>query len=236
MENINVATLLGHLSVYLFVWVFAITAQAAVTAWMANRFGDDTAKLHGRVTLNPFVQADLVGTIIIPGLAFVLGWVGGGIPFLAWGKGVPIDSSKFRQPKIAGVMVALASVFTNIGLALISFGILKAMYVAGISNHETLSAVIGRASWTTAESSWFAPLESILWYALLLNLALAIISLIPVPPLAGGAVWAAILPAKYRPTLKKIEPFGMIIVLMLLYFGVLGYFLNPLLSIMLNLL
>lgn len=80
--------MLGHLSVYLFVWVFAITCRAAATAWAANYFGDQTAKNAGRISLNPFVQSDLIGTIIIPIVGFVFGWLnpGLGIPFLAWGR------------------------------------------------------------------------------------------------------------------------------------------------------
>lgn len=227
MEN-NIGLLLGHTAIYLFVWVFAITAKSAVTAWMSNRYGDDTAKNAGRITLNPFVQADLIGTILLPVIGFVMGWFGGGIPLVAWGKQVPIDAEKWRNPKVAGVMVALSSTFVSVALAAVCLLLLKALFVAGLADADSFTQVILRRDAGNGVS-WIAPIELIFWYGMVLNIALTIFSLIPFPPFAGGAILSAVLPASFRPALNFFEQYGLLIALALIYFGVLNYFINPVL-------
>lgn len=234
MEKMNFAMLFGHLAVYLFVFVFAITAQGALTAWMSNYFGDDTAKNQGRISLSPFVQADLTGTIILPALAFIIGWLSPGIPFMAWGKRVPIESENWRDPKRAGVMVTLAGTFAFAAIAVISFFLLKILLVSGIiDSHELILVILKQSSVAT---SWLAPVELILWYSLILNVALTIFSLIPFPPFNGGVVLASLLPESFKPVVSFFEKFGILIALALIYFGIIGYVLNPIFGFVIELL
>jgi|GEM_PF-5179751 len=228
MEKFNFALFAGHLAIYLFVWVFAITAHGAVTAWMSNRFGDDTARNEDRISFNPFVQVDLIGTIILPVIGFVFGWLnpGGGIPMIAWGKRVPIDSEKWRNPKLAAVSVALASTFASISIALIAFILLKLLFVSGAADVESFTRLLMQRNFSD-EVSWLAPIELILWYGLILNIALAVYSLIPFPPFSGGAALSALLPTSFKPLFNFFERYGLIFGLLLIYSGVIGFVLRP---------
>ena len=235
MEKNNFTLMFGHLAVYLFVWVFAITCRAAATAWVANYYGDQTAKNNGRITLNPFVQSDLIGTIIIPIIAFIFGWMnpGFGVPFFAWGRPVPVDPQQFRNPKLGSLMTGLAAVFVNILIALISFVLLKLLLVVGVFDLAGLGQVIARGHEIT-NFSWIAPFEAILWYGLILNLILAVFSMIPFPPFNGGAVLRAILPERFNFIISFFNRFGLIIAVLLIYLGGIDYFLNPILLLVIS--
>lgn len=230
MENFNFALFFGHLAVYLFVWVFAITTQGALTAWMADYFGDDTAKNQGRLSFSPFRQADPLGTIIMPTIAFVIGWLTfGGIPFIAWGTPVPVDVEKFERPKFAGIMVTLASTFATVLLALISFVLLKAMLVSGLSDVGCfLEIVIGRNP--ASDFTWHAPVEIILWYGLVINLIISLFSLIPLPPFNGGVVLLKLLPESFKPLTGVLNSFGLVISLVLIYLFAADYVFGPILN------
>lgn len=226
MEKTNFALLFGHLAIYLFVWVFAVTTRAAAMAWTSNRFGDDTAKNQGRITLNPFVQADLLGTIIIPAAVFVLGWVAGGIPFVAWGKPVPVDENNWHKPRLAGAMVSLSEIFVNLSIALVSFLILKSLIFSGVVGQQEFIQLLLRTE-EGANTSSLTPLTLILWYGLILNLALAVLSLIPFPPFNGGMIVKAIFPQSLKPIFEKIGNLGIIPVLLLIYFVIVPFVFVP---------
>lgn len=229
MEKINFALFFGHLAVFLFVWIFAITTQNALTAWMSNYFGDDTAKTEGRISFSPFVQADLVGTIILPTIAFIIGWMSPGIPFVGWGKRVPITAEKWRNPKLAGIMVTLAGTFASLLIAVVSFAILKTLLASGIADvNGFLQVVIGKNSATNL--SWLAPVEIILWYSLVINIIIALFSLIPFPPFGGGAVLMSLLPESFKPVKDFFNQFGLVIALLLVYFVGVKYVFAPIVN------
>lgn len=233
MEKINFALFFSQLAVYLLVWVFAITAHAAITAWTSNYFGDPTAKNEGRISFSPFVQADLVGTIILPTIAFIVGSMGAGIPFIGWGKRVPINSENWRSPKLAGVLVTLSATFASVLIALISFGILKAMFVAGIIEPKSfIEVIIGKTS--AANVSWLSPVEAILWYGLSINIVLALFSLIPFPPFGGGVALFSLLPESFKPLKEFFNQFGLILALLFIYFIGVGYVFLPILNAVLR--
>ena len=226
MGKVNFGLFFGHLAVYLLVWVFAITAQGAMTAWMSNYYGDDTAKNEGRISFSPFVQADLLGTIILPTIAFIIGWMTSGIPFIAWGKRVPINAENWRNPKVAGAMVTLAATFASVLIAVISFALLKILFLTNIADaNNFLHIVLGKNNATNV--SWFAPIQLMLWYSLVLNIALTIFSLLPFPPFSGGAVLFSLLPESFKPVKDFFNRFGLVIALLLVYFVVIDYVLLP---------
>lgn len=233
MEKINFALFFGHLAVYLFVWVFALTAHGALTAWLSNYFGDDTAKNEGRISLSPFAQADLKGTIIFPAIAFAIGWLATGIPIFGWGKRVPIKSENWRNPKTAGVVVALGSTFASLIIAVASFGILKTLLATGIADTSGFLQIILTKNSAT-NLSWLAPVEVILWYSLAINTVLALFSLIPFPPFSGGVALFSLLPESLKPLKVFFNQFGLIIALMFIYFFGATYLFLPLLNSILN--
>src|SRR5215212_9624394 len=122
--------LLGSLIFYLIVLLMAISAHEAAHAWMSSKFGDDTARLLGRVTLNPVAHTDPIGTLLIPIASFVLGAMGGrlaSVPLIGWGKPTPVNPLKWRNKDTANIMVSLAGIMANTLLAIIAFVTLKVL-------------------------------------------------------------------------------------------------------------
>src|SRR6266481_3501525 len=122
------AGLIAHLVVYMVVLLLAISAHEAAHAWMSNRFGDDTARLLGRITLNPAAHIDPIGTLLIPIASFVLGSMGGPvarIPLIGWGKPTPVNPLRWRNKDMANVMVSAAGIMANLFIAICGFTILK---------------------------------------------------------------------------------------------------------------
>src|SRR2546423_12257443 len=132
--------ILGQLIIYIVVLLFAISAHEAAHAWMSHRFGDDTAYLLGRVTLNPVKHTDPIGTLLIPIIGFVFGAIGGPvarIPLIGWGKPTPVNPLRWRNKDLANVMVSLAGIMANITIAFLTLILIK------VYQHTSLSAPDG---------------------------------------------------------------------------------------------
>src|SRR6266404_299491 len=123
--------LIAQLVIYMVVLLFAISAHEAAHAWMSNRFGDDTARLLGRITLNPAAHIDPIGTLLIPIAGFILGSIGGPvarIPLIGWGKPTPVNPLRWRNKDVANVMVSIAGILANLILASIDLILLQLAY------------------------------------------------------------------------------------------------------------
>ena len=196
------------LSIMLAPGLMAITCHEVSHGYVANRLGDGTARSLGRLTLNPLKHLDIIGTIMV----FVVG--------IGWAKPVPVNFSNLHNPKRDMIWVAAAGPITNFTLAI-------------------LSALALRGGVLLADSMKISPLtETVLFPILLMlafsvyiNLLLAIFNLIPVPPLDGGRVAVGLLPVKPALLLARLEPFGMIVIVALVFFtNVFSMILQPLLS------
>ncbi|HEX8282603.1 MAG TPA: site-2 protease family protein [Pyrinomonadaceae bacterium] len=214
--------LVGQLIIYIVVLLLAISAHEAAHAWMSYKFGDDTAYLLGRVTLNPVAHTDPIGTLLIPIVNFV-GAVGMGVfvPLIGWGKPTPVNPLRWRNKDLANVMVSLAGIMANLLLALVGFVILKVCLHTGLIGF----GYIGRFG--TFEDAAFQLLTRIL----IMNLSLAIFNLLPVPPLDGSKVLYTFLPASAQPSLEALERFSFIILIGLMYFGVVGAVMSPVMRV-----
>ena len=179
--------------------IFAITLHEAAHGYVARMFGDNTAYMLGRVTLNPVKHIDPVGTIVFPLVAMVLG----GIVF-GWAKPVPVNFNNLRQPKADMFWVAAAGPASNVVQALIWAGLAKLILSSGTTS------VIG--------DFWFAvAIAGIGW-----NVVLAIFNLFPILPLDGGRIVTSLLPNRLAYQYSRLEPYGMpiligLIVLMVVY-------------------
>jgi Zn-dependent protease len=209
--------LIPQLVIYMVVLLLAISAHEAAHAWMSNRFGDDTALLLGRVTLNPVAHTDPIGTLLIPIVSFVLGSAGGpNIPLIGWGKPTPVNPLRWRNKDLANVMVSAAGIMANLFIAICAFTIIKVLLMTG---------------WWFTEGSLQEPVELFLRMLLTMNISLAVFNLLPFPPLDGSKILETFLPESAQPALQLMEQYGYIILMLLIYVGFFGAIIRPIMSL-----
>jgi len=218
MGEMDIANLVSHLVIFMVVLLLAISVHEAGHAWMSYKFGDDTAYMLGRVTLNPVAHTDPIGTLFIPILAFILGAIGGAaasVPLIGWGKPTPVNPSKWDRYKLANVMVSIAGIGANLILAVIGFTIFKTLLETDAINASN------------ATSGLIKPLVIFLNYLIMLNVSLAVFNLLPFPPLDGSKVLSTFLPDSFQPVFQLLEQFGFLILLLLVYMGFIGLIIRP---------
>jgi len=217
MGEIDLANFVSHLVIYMFVLLLAISAHEAGHAWMSYKFGDDTAYMLGRVTLNPVAHTDPIGTLLIPIVSFVFGALGGAlgsIPLIGWGKPTPVNPRKWTNYKWGNVMVSVAGVIANLILLIIGIVLAKIMMSQGFSIEEFFGGSTN-------------PLSIFVGNLMLLNLSLFVFNLLPFPPLDGSKILATFLPASFTPILNLMEQYGFLILMALIYIGVFRLILTP---------
>lgn len=207
--------MMQDLSTFQLIWVmaipiiFAITVHEVAHGWVAKQFGDPTADLAGRLTLNPFKHVDPVGTVLIPAV-LVLAKTG----FLfGWAKPVPVDFYRLNNPKRDMALVAAAGPGINLVMA-IGWGVF-------------LKLVFASAAWFGLGSD-IKPFIYMAEVGIQINLVLMLLNLLPIPPLDGDRVLAGVLPDRASMLLGRVEPFGLMIMIGLLATGLLGGILGPL--------
>ncbi len=218
MGDINLVDLLSHLVIYMVVLLMAISCHEAGHAWMSYKYGDDTAFMLGRVTLNPVKHTDPIGTLLIPILGFILGAVGGAagrIPLIGWGKPTPVNPRKWTNYTVANVMVSIAGIGANLILAIIGFTIFKGLLEANIITAANVDAGLMK------------PVVIFLQYLIMLNVSLAVFNLLPFPPLDGSKVLSTFLPESFQPIFALLEQYGFLILMLLVYWGVIGIIIRP---------
>ncbi len=202
--------------------VFAIILHEVAHGWVAYRLGDPTAKAAGRLTLNPISHIDLFGTIIMPLLLFVL--TNGRMVF-GYAKPVPINPNYFRDPKKGMALSAIAGPAVNMVIAVI-FSFLLRVVLTG------LEGKVPEPAW-----SWFAiPLSYMCFYGIIMNVVLAVLNMIPIPPLDGSRLVYWMLPERQGQAYYRIEPYGTIILMVLIMVGALGKIIGPVIAPILMLL
>jgi Zn-dependent protease len=184
---------LAQIFIQFAVLLFSLTIHEMAHAWTADRLGDPTARLLGRVSFNPIVHSDLVGTVLFPLIALF-----GNVPLLGWAKPVPVNIHQLRHPRRDYMLVAAAGPASNLVLAVVSAFALAALPISPV--------VLGEANVS-------APLASFLSMAVNLNILLAVFNMLPIPPLDGGNVLSGLLPSRFASLLNQVRPYGF----MLLY-------------------
>ncbi|STX28235.1 transmembrane protein [Legionella beliardensis] len=199
-------TIIQQIAVWIIPVLFAITLHEAAHAWVAYRLGDTTAKALGRVSFNPLQHVELIGTIIVPILTLALS----NFNFVfGWAKPVPINATQLRNPRRDVILVTGAGPLINFLMAIFWAG----MFKLGIS--------LGPQTSTIALFVILAAKAGIV-----INLLLAFLNLIPVPPLDGSRIVASLLPLRHAIQYQKLEPYGFFIILLLLLTGVLNWIIS----------
>jgi Zn-dependent protease len=199
-------TTVQQIAVWIIPVLFAITLHEAAHAWVAYRLGDNTAKQLGRVSINPLRHVDLFGTIIIPLAVLVLS----NFSFVfGWAKPVPIDASHFSKPRRDVALATAAGPVSNLLMALFWTACLK---ITLLFHPQT--SVIALFIVLAAKAG------------VIINLLLAFLNLIPIPPLDGSKIVASLLPLRQAMQYERIEPYGVFIILLLMFSGALGWLIS----------
>ena len=198
------------------VFLFSLSVHEAAHGWMAERFGDPTARDLGRITVNPFPHIDIIGTVFLPVFGILTG-----APVIGWGKPVPVDPRYFKDPRKDQLWVAAVGPISNmtlaVGFAALLWGLVYAFphlppdFIAPVSSGATT----------------IRGLVSIFQMGVLLNLLLAFFNLLPLPPLDGGSILRGILPEPSVAAFDNFSRYGFIILLLLFVTGLLRYVFIP---------
>ena len=191
-------------------FLFAISVHESAHAWTASRCGDPTARMLGRVSLNPIRHIDLFGTIIMPLVAAI-----SGIPLLGWAKPTPVDPRNFRHPMMDDILTSVAGPVSNFIVATAALLLLGGISLSSASGN---ALVMGLASGFggAASDSVLAPVAVLLYVLMIINIWLAVFNLIPIPPLDGSHVLRHFLSEPVRMVYDRIGIFGL---LALVYLG-----------------
>lgn len=189
-------------------FLFAVCVHEAAHAWVADKCGDPTAKNMGRITLNPVPHVDPIGTILMPILMMITS-----VPLLGWAKPVMVNPLNFRNYKRDDILVSIAGPASNLLSALVGVALYHILWWAFVSG--------------VAQFGFMVTILKMLEYFVLINFVLMAFNMIPIPPLDGSHVLEKFLRGEALETWHRIQPYGFVILIVLLYTGIFGYIIRP---------
>jgi Zn-dependent protease len=212
VQALDLDAFLFKISIYAIPLLFAVTLHEVAHGWTARFFGDRTADMLGRLSLNPLRHIDPVGTLLVPGLLLAMS-----LPVFGWARPVPVALNALRKPRLAAILVAAAGPAANFVMALIWCGVLAVLL-------RVQGALTMRDEEALTLNSWVVLMAQA---GIVANVVLGLFNLLPIPPLDGGRVLAGLLPVRLGAGLEKVEPVGIVIVIGLSVTHVIGWLFNP---------
>jgi Zn-dependent protease len=211
---------IGDILLWFVVFLFSLSFHESAHAWTSERFGDDTGRLQGRITLNPIPHIDPIGTLLLP----IMGFLSGGLAMFGWAKPVQTNPLLWRNKTKANIMVSAAGPISNFILATVAFIVLKVMLVSGIATRPTFmhggpfSIVVPAAG----QPDFMMPITTLVSIMLILNITLGVFNLIPIPPLDGSHIFEELLPPDAARAYEQIRPYSFILLVAVLWIKVGG--------------
>lgn len=203
---------IGQFILYMVALVFSLSVHESAHAWMSNQFGDDLARLQGRISLNPASHVDPIGTLLFPAIAFFTH-----APLIGWAKPTPVNPLRWRNKRVANFWVSAAGAISNFIIAIIAGLTLRLLHTFGI----TVGLRLVNADSVVATGAF----ELLLTF-FILNVSLGVFNLLPIPPLDGSKVLASILPESFESGFETLERFGFLLLFVAVFTGVLGVIFN----------
>ena len=222
------SNLVGEFILNMVAFLFSASVHESAHAWMSSRFGDDLARSQGRISLNPLVHIDPIGTLLFPAIAFFTH-----VPLIGWAKATPVNPLAWRNKRVANFWVSAAGVICNFIMAIIAGIAIRLLYSFGIVD-------VGGP-----QQDWLIPVASTSMIAVaavsllkaffVLNVVLGVFNLIPIPPLDGSGILSSLLPPSFETGMEQLHQFGFLLLFVAIFTGVVGKILGFFLPIAVNL-
>lgn len=200
---------IGQFILYMVALVFSLSLHEAGHAWMSSRFGDDLARSQGRVSLNPVVHVDPIGTLLFPAIAFFTG-----APLLGWARPTPVNPLRWREKRVANFWVSIAGVLGNLIIAIVAGILIRVLLATNVLSLE------GHTLLVASDSDIVLGGVNLLQIFFRLNIGLFVFNLLPIPPLDGSKILSSILPQSFESALESLEQFGFVLLFIAVFTGV----------------
>lgn len=209
MGNLD-GSVIGQFLLFMVALIFSLSVHESAHAWMSNQFGDDLARLQGRISLNPAAHVDPIGTLLFPAIAYFTG-----APLIGWAKPTPVNPLRWRNKRVANFWVSAAGIISNFIIAIIVGIIIRVLGAVGVIIVSSDGIGLNRPDSLIAEGG-----VKLLITFFTLNVALGIFNLIPIPPLDGSKILQSILPSSFDSAFESLERFGFLLLIVAMFTGV----------------